>query len=203
MLKKLIEKLKQTEMEINETEEKWWANDPIFQDKNVGKLYEKYLLKAGHCPICNDFLFVDIEKKDVTYKVTRRCVNHKCNYEIDISREFNEYLGIKIPEEIEDKKLFQNQYHELVTNFLERNAYGERRRIWGETPKIKMKTVETLPQPSEDTLNCVYLIENDKLIDGYITQWESKWVWIKLGSLSSWSEFDIKYNINEQKYEVI
>lgn len=68
---------------------------PFLDDMRVLELYKYFLLHAGHCPECNDFLYPDIlSNGDGSYTVVKNCMDRNCDYSLDISDLFNEGLGI-------------------------------------------------------------------------------------------------------------
>ena len=74
----------------------FWCN-PIFDDDDVLRMYKSFLIKAGRCPVCNDFLFVEINALDGGgFCVVKVCVSHDCSYSLDVSREFNACLGLDV-----------------------------------------------------------------------------------------------------------
>lgn len=97
----------------------------LLKSKDALFLYGKYIYSAGHCPVCGDFLFVDIyESEGDCYKVIRECVSTDCNYNVDVSDEFNEKLGLKKPSVDEGSNSLMN--HSLHISTLK---MGDERRI--------------------------------------------------------------------------
>ena len=103
IIKDFLRNFFKKEEDYEEFEIPTWFDNPLFENKtflledyNLLKLYELYLRRAGHCPLCDDFLIVYIDKVNNHYKVTKHCVNHSCEYEEDVSKSFNEDLGINI-----------------------------------------------------------------------------------------------------------
>lgn len=153
---------------------------PCFSNPVVKQLYKKYLLRVGHCPVCDDFCFIDFDYDTSVsgeyYKVVKRCISHKCNYSKDISSEFNSDLGLSKPISSRDTNRIVNppshyyglgmqsppkhtgtlkkSFHEATS----RNATGLRIGFAEDNTltRIEVKIVDELPVASEDTLNRLY-----------------------------------------------
>lgn len=77
---------------------------PCLRDLDALNMYKQFLFRAGHCPECNDFLMIDVTKDGEYYTAVKRCLDRNCNYTHDISRAFNEAMGLTLPEEEEPKE---------------------------------------------------------------------------------------------------
>ena len=229
------------EEEENEDIPYWFSNDDklckeksfLLDDIVALKLYENYLYKAGHCPKCNDFLFVDIFKEEEHYKVIKECVNHDCDFKEDISKDFNSELGIDyndgnhnllvIQTPATDKRL-QSSYDyglkvesgqgipsstgTLRRSFdkeVSRNAFGVLQGFNHDNyfTKRLFKVVTELPKASKETMNSIYCIST---VYGYYKLYDTYY------SNKQYYWIELKegevdmlayYNINERKYEFI
>lgn len=66
-----------------------------FDDIEVDELFKSFVLKAGHCPRCGDFLFPEVNgSKEEGFTVVYECMNRECDYEVDVSDDFNVKLGL-------------------------------------------------------------------------------------------------------------
>ena len=82
---------------------------PCLENPKVLETYKNFVLHAGRCPECNDHLFPEITlKKDGSYKVMKKCMDRNCNYELDVSEDFNNHLGIRTPIKKEKEKVIKN-----------------------------------------------------------------------------------------------
>lgn len=62
------------------------------------EVYNRMLAKAGKCPKCDDYLFIEIRDKFMGYyQVYAKCLGEDCNYEYSVSNAFNEAMGLKKP----------------------------------------------------------------------------------------------------------
>lgn len=62
------------------------------------EVYDKMLAKAGKCPKCGDYLFIEIRDECMGYyRVYAKCLGKDCNYEYSVSNAFNEAMGLKKP----------------------------------------------------------------------------------------------------------
>ena len=193
---------------LEENVPRWFKDSSLYkekvfllEDKRALDLYKEYLLKAGHCPECDDFLFIDIyqckqwsnPKNIEFYTVIKRCINHECGYKVDISEDFNKDLGINIhsPKNSNIKEVPKQDYafyaHQIEqgrgvpshTGYLntswERNAFGVRQGF-DDTKHFNrqmFKVVDKLPKPSQDTMNCLYVkVNDDSTYNVYITRYE-------------------------------
>lgn len=106
--------------------EGFWSN-PVFDDEDVYKLYKKYLLRAGHCPLCEDYCFIDIEKATIGYTVVKRCISTDCDYKEDISYEFNKDLGIKTIIDNDARLDFVNRFKDTVKDNFQQEKKNHQR----------------------------------------------------------------------------
>ena len=106
--------------------EGFWAN-PVFDDEEVYNLYKLYLRRAGHCPKCNDFCFIDIEQDNIGYKVIKRCISTDCDYKEDISHEFNKDLGIKTIVDNDTRLDFVNRFNDTVKDNFQQEKKNHQR----------------------------------------------------------------------------
>ena len=222
------------EEEENEDIPYWFSNNNLCKEKSfllddivALKLYGSYLRKAGHCPKCNDFLFIDIFKEEEHYKVIKECVNHNCDFKENISKDFNSELGIDYNDLLviqtppTDKRL-QSPYDyalkvesgqsipsstgTLRRSFdkeVSRNAFGVLQGFNHDKyfTKRLVTIVTELPKASKETMNSIYCISTDyghyKLYDTYYSNKQYYWMELKEGEI----DISAYYNINKRKYE--
>lgn len=210
-LKQWLQKQFYTTMEVNCSETLnnhgggFWSN-PVFQDPKVKDLTKKYLLHIGHCPVCDDFLFIDIIKEDYEnyYNVTKYCISNKCNYTKDISQEFNKHLGLTKHIQYDDTIRLVNppsHYYSLeieqgkgniplTTGHLQKSFYQEiQRNSQGlkvgfnknkELTKelVHIQTVQELPQ-AKNYGNIIFICKGNEYIS--IKQDNNTYKWIIIG----------------------
>jgi hypothetical protein len=172
---------------LNDSVSLFW-NQTIFHNTEVKKLYQQYLRRAGHCPVCNDFLFIDITQEDNTfYKVVKYCISHKCNYSENISSEFNQKLGLtkpaynkqdtnikNPPSHYYGLEIEQGQYNKVLEplyctgtlkksfhNEIQRNAQGKKHTI--NKKLIKFQKVKKLP-PAKNYGNIIFICKGNEFI---------------------------------------
>ena len=74
------------------------SKHPCLANPKALETFKLYVYYAGHCPECNDFLFPEISMDDDgVYTVIKKCMDTKCNYTLDVSEDFNNHMGVKIP----------------------------------------------------------------------------------------------------------
>lgn len=180
----------------------FWSN-PIFDNPNVHRLYKQYLSHAGHCPICNDFLFIDIEHVGGYYNVQKRCINHKCDYKLDISDGFNQRLGLfkpKISTKPSNEICLNDETPSPLTTGTLKMSY----QLYN--PQLKTVVTKRLPSPSEATTDEVYIVPIDN--GGYkiyiTTIFCDEYSWILLDEIwGNLDEFEIEKRFDVEKREEV
>lgn len=82
--------------ELSEADKSLIRQYPFLEDSDVMGLYKSFLVHAGRCPKCHDFLYPDIsQNNDGFYTVVKNCMDRNCDYSKDVSDLFNEHLGIR------------------------------------------------------------------------------------------------------------
>lgn len=92
---------------------------PFLEDDPLAlQTYKGFLYHTLRCPECNDRLYPAISRDaDGVYTVIYECMERTCNYTRDVSKVFNQQVGVVIPEpepvaKSEDKlKLGHVHYH--------------------------------------------------------------------------------------------
>lgn len=167
----------------------FWSN-PIFDNDEVLKLYKNELLRVGHCPVCDDFLFIDISLESNHYKVVKRCISHECDYTEDISFDFNRKLGITIFTEPVKEKV-KSSYKPNPNEILDRGNVNSKSHFWelSSNSYISNVAVDELPLACEDTLNKVYVL-NEYPYEIYVTVREAydDFEWLKVAERDNLSD---------------
>ena len=71
---------------------------PCLENTKALEVYKSFVLHAGRCPECNDYLFPEISlQDDGSYNLVKKCMDRNCNYKLDVSEDFNNHMGIKTP----------------------------------------------------------------------------------------------------------
>lgn len=106
---------------------------PFLEDDPLAlKVYIGFLYHTLRCPECNDRLYPAISRDDDgVYTVIYECMERTCNYTMDVSKVFNQQVGVVMPEpepepvaKSEDKlKLGHVPYH--YHNLTEVKAYDD------------------------------------------------------------------------------
>lgn len=225
MFKFIYNLLNKQKKEVNQdTIPLWFKNNYLYYEKSfllkdmtALELYGGFLRHAGHCPECNDLLFVDIEEDWISstkcYKVIKFCLNRDCDYEKDVSKDFNSNLGIDYtielinnPIEFKQEMIPSSTGH-LRSSFdkeVSRNAFGVLTGFdHNKEFHKRLVVIDTkLPKPSKETMKSVYCIYDDglayKLYDTYYSYRNKEYSWMEIDE----GEVDLsKYFISEQEYQ--
>lgn len=79
---------------------------PFLEDDPLAlQTYKGFLYHTLRCPDCNDRLYPAISRDaDGVYTVVYECMERTCNYTRDVSKVFNQQVGVVIPEPVAEAK---------------------------------------------------------------------------------------------------
>lgn len=197
---KFFNRWKKEPAPVEEVRTGFWSN-PLFDNPDVRRVYEQYLLRAGHCPVCKDFLFIDIEYRDGYYDVQKRCISHECDYKVDVSDGFNQSLGLVKPKPpvkpLKESQPNVKKSFPLTTGTLKR-SYPRF------NPQLKTKVTKRLPSPSQATTDAIYIVPNGNgRYKIYVTtEFCDEYSWRLLdGTVCNIDEFTIEHKYDIERRE--
>ena len=93
-----------------------------FRNPTDLEVYKRLLECVGRCSKCGDFLFINITdyNRRWGYTCIKECVNHKCDFNEDVSDWFNNYCGIPTNNAWKkvDNGVYKNPPHVYYNTFI-------------------------------------------------------------------------------------